>query len=143
MIRKTEYLCVFLTGGVIYGCLEMLWRGYTHWSMILAGGICLFVIHFLNLRLSSMNFLIRCVIYSLVITAVEFSVGVVVNIMLGLDVWDYSSVPGNLLGQICPSFTMLWLVISVPASLVSCGARMFFDMLAERESSDNKELSEI
>jgi len=142
MIRKTEYLCVFLTGGVIYGCLEMLWRGYTHWSMILAGGICLLAIHLLNLRLSAWNFFIRCAIFSLVITAVEFAVGVVVNLILGLDVWDYSSVPGNILGQICPSFTLLWLVISVPASFVSFCARVFFDMLAERENREEKKMSE-
>ena len=138
MIRKTEYLCVFLAGGVIYGCLELIWRGYTHWSMILAGGICLLSIHLLNLRLSEWNIFIRCVLYSLVITAVEFSVGVIVNIVLGLDVWDYSSVPGNILGQVCPSFTLLWMVISVPAVLFSYAARGFFDKIAEREERESQ-----
>ena len=136
MIRRTEYLCVFLTGGIIYGCLEMMWRGFTHWSMVAAGGICLLLIHLLNHRLSRWNFFIRCVVFSLVITAVEFSVGIVVNIFLGLDVWDYSSVPGNILGQICPSFMLLWLAISVPACLLSCTAREFFTMLAEREEKE-------
>ncbi len=136
MIRRTEYLCVFLTGGIIYGCLEMMWRGFTHWSMVAAGGICLLLIHLLNHRLSRWNFFIRCVVFSLVITAVEFSVGIVVNIFLGLDVWDYSSVPGNILGQICPSFTLLWLAISVPACLLSGTAREFFTMLAEREEKE-------
>ena len=140
MIRRTEYLCVFLTGGIIYGCLEMLWRGFTHWSMVAAGGICLLLIHLLNHRLARWNFFIRCVIFSLVITAVEFSVGVVVNIFLGLEVWDYSSVPGNILGQICPSFMLLWLVISVPAILLSCTARGFFLMLADRESAEEEKI---
>jgi len=133
MYRKTEYLCVFLTGGSVYGCLEMIWRGYTHWSMTLAGGLCLLLIHLLNMRLGGWNFFLRCVLFSLVITAVEFSVGVVVNILLGLDVWDYSSVPGNILGQICPAFTLLWFVISVPAGLLSYAARGFFEMLGRRE----------
>ena len=136
MVRRTEYLCVFLTGGIIYGCLEMMWRGFTHWSMVAAGGICLLLIHLLNHKLTEWNFFIRCVIFSLVITAVEFTVGVVVNLFLGLDVWDYSSVPGNILGQFCPSFTLLWLVISIPACLLSHFVREFFTMLAEREEKE-------
>ena len=32
---------------------------------------------------------------------------------LGLGVWDYSHLAGNILGQICPQFTLLWLVLSV------------------------------
>jgi len=91
------------------------------------------LIHLLNMRLGGWNFFLRCVLFSLVITAVEFSVGVVVNILLGLDVWDYSSVPGNILGQICPAFTLLWFVISVPAGLLSYAARGFFEMLGRRE----------
>ena len=140
MIRKAEYLCVFLSGGVIYGCLELLWRGYTHWSMTIAGGTCLLVIHLLNMKLGSWNFFVRCVLFSLVITAVEFAIGVIVNIVLGLNVWDYSSVPGNILGQICPSFTFLWLAISVPASLFSYAARYFFDMLQRREDTEKSHL---
>lgn len=133
MYRKTEYVCVFLAGGAVYGCLELMWRGYTHWSMTLAGGLCLLLIHFLNMRLGSWNFFLRCVLFSFVITAVEFSVGVAVNILLGLDVWDYSSLPGNVLGQICPAFTLLWFVISVPAGLLSYAVRGFFEMLGRRE----------
>ena len=30
---------------------------------------------------------------------------------LGLDVWDYSNQPGNVLGQICPAFGLLWFFI--------------------------------
>jgi uncharacterized membrane protein len=80
------------------------------------------------------------VVFSLVITAVEFAVGIVVNIFLGLNVWDYSSVPGNILGQICPAFTLLWFLVSIPASYLSSGARMFFDMLAARESGGEEKL---
>ena len=141
MYRKTEYLCVFLTGGAVYGCLELMWRGYTHWSMTLAGGICLLLIHLLNMRLGCWNFFLRCVLFSLVITTVEFAAGVVVNLMLGLDVWDYSSIPGNILGQICPAFTLLWLVISVPAGLLSYTARGFFEMLGRRETADREKFA--
>ena len=30
---------------------------------------------------------------------------------LGLGVWDYSNQPGNVLGQICPAFGLLWFFI--------------------------------
>lgn len=47
------------------------------------------------------------------ITALEFVTGLVLNVWLGLGVWDYSHLAGNVLGQICPQFTLLWLVLSV------------------------------
>lgn len=31
--------------------------------------------------------------------------------VLGLGVWDYSNQPGNVLGQICPAFGLLWFFI--------------------------------
>lgn len=47
------------------------------------------------------------------ITALEFVTGLVLNVWLGLGVWDYSRLAGNILGQICPQFTLLWIVLSV------------------------------
>ncbi len=47
------------------------------------------------------------------ITVVEFFTGLFLNIWLGLGVWDYSKLPGNILGQICPQFFLLWLILSV------------------------------
>ena len=48
---------------------------------------------------------------ALTITAYEFFVGLIVNLRLGWDVWDYSSVPFNILGQICPVYTMIWFLL--------------------------------
>ena len=42
------------------------------------------------------------------VTAVELAAGVVLNLWLGIGVWDYSQMPGNLWGQICPQFTVFW-----------------------------------
>lgn len=42
------------------------------------------------------------------VTAVEFVAGLVLNVWLGLGVWDYSHLPLHLMGQICPQFTALW-----------------------------------
>lgn len=127
MVRKAEYICVFLSGGVIYGLLELMWRGYTHWSMTVAGGICVLVIHLLNQKLGGRSMAFRCAVGCAVITGVEFVFGVVVNIILGWNVWDYSGMYGNILGQICPAFSCLWFLISFPACAFSSLARLFFD----------------
>ena len=133
MIRKTEYVCVFLTGGVIYGIIELLFRGYTHWSMTVAGGACLILIHLINHGIKRRGLLLRCLIGCALITAVEFAAGVVLNILLGLDVWDYSDRFGNIMGQICPVFSAAWFLISYPACLVSNTARKFFDSIEQHE----------
>ena len=52
---------------------------------------------------------------ALIATAAEFVTGCVVNLWLGWGVWDYSALPGNLLGQICPQFTLLWVGIAAVA----------------------------
>ncbi|MBQ3180693.1 MAG: hypothetical protein IJB55_04995, partial [Firmicutes bacterium] len=45
---------------------------------------------------------------ALLITAVELVFGVVFNIVLGADVWDYTSVPYNFCGQICLPYFLIW-----------------------------------
>lgn len=45
---------------------------------------------------------------ALLVTAVELAAGVILNIWLGLGIWDYSHLPFNLWGQICPQFSAVW-----------------------------------
>ncbi len=52
------------------------------------------------------------------ITAAELAAGLVLNICLGMAVWDYSSLPGNLWGQICPQFWALWCLLSLPMIVI-------------------------
>lgn len=42
------------------------------------------------------------------VTVVELAAGLLLNKLLGLAVWDYSLLPGNLWGQICPQFAAIW-----------------------------------
>ena len=44
-MKVLEYGCVFAAGGLGYGGLELLWRGRTHWSMLLCGGVCAVLIY--------------------------------------------------------------------------------------------------
>ena len=115
-LRKVlEFTTVFLTGGAAYSLLEILWRGYTHWTMTITGGVCFTVLYILHVYGLRIPFLARCVIGSAAITLVEFAVGCTVNLWLGWGVWNYANVPGNVLGQICLPFSLIWLLLCAAA----------------------------
>ena len=113
---------VFLFGGAGYYLLETLWRGYSHWSMAAAGGISLLFLLKAFSKLKNAPHYFRAIIGGGIITAVELVFGIVFNLFLGMSVWDYSSVRGNILGQICPVYSIIWCGISY---IVSVFERMF------------------
>ena len=107
-----EFLLVFTAGGLVYGLMELVWRGWTHWSMLLCGGLCLSIMY--TLSSFDIAWWLKLLLSAAAITWVEFSAGCIVNLCLGWQVWDYSAMPGNILGQICPQFCLLWLIVSAP-----------------------------
>ena len=111
---------LFCCGAVSYGVLEVLWRGRTHWTMLLTGGVCLSAIYAADQKLSQRPSWVRCLAGSGIITAVEFSVGCLVNLALGWQVWDYSGRALNLFGQICPLYSGLWFLLCYPVTRL-CG----------------------
>ena len=88
-MKVLEYGGVFTAGGLGYGGLELLWRGRTHWSMLLCGGVCAVLIYLIAGR-------------------------VLVNLRLGWNVWSYADRPLNVLGQICPLYTLFWFGLAIP-----------------------------
>lgn len=108
---------VFLTGCFIYSLIEISTRGYTHWTMTLTGGVILIILYgiFTGLDVPLWQ---KCLLGSLIITSVEFTVGVIVNIILNWNVWNYSDMPFNILGQICLPFSVVWFFICIPAAFV-------------------------
>ena len=60
-----------------------------------------------------MSLLAQAAISTAAIVATEFVSGIILNVVLGLGVWDYSNMPGNIMGQICPQFALLWFVVSI------------------------------
>lgn len=109
-----KYLNVFVIGAVGYALIELLWRGRTHWTMMITGGICFVIIYALS-RLERVPLAYKCAMGALSITAVEFMVGCIVNIMLGWAVWDYSMLEYNIMGQVCLLFSIIWYLICIPA----------------------------
>lgn len=120
VLNSLKRMIVFLFGGTGYCLIELLWRGHTHWSMYLTGGLCFYVIERLNRTILVGKALwSKCAAGAVVITGIEFSVGCVVNLWLGLGVWDYTRLPMNLLGQISLMYSSLWYILSAPISMVS------------------------
>ncbi len=111
-------LILFLIGGSIYTLIEIIWRALreghgTHWSMFIVGGVLFLLLGGINEHVTyNMPLEAQCLLGALIITAVEFAAGCVLNIWLGLNVWDYSMLPGNLMGQVCPQFSTAWLILS-------------------------------
>ena len=110
-IYKRCYL-IFLIGAIGYCLLELLWRGYTHPSMGIAGGVCLIGIYYINIFLRNHSRFLRSIICSIMITATELLFGIILNQILNLNIWDYSDLPFNFMGQICIQFSIAWFVIS-------------------------------
>ena len=99
--------------------IEILFRGYTHWSMGIVGGLCFVLIGLLNTVLGPrISMLTQMILSALIITSLEYISGIIVNIYLGWHVWDYSQIPFNLMGQICLLYTALWFLLS-PVIIVS------------------------
>ena len=87
--------------------------------MIIVGGICFYLIGLINEVIPwEMEIWKQCVIGSLVVTAVEFVSGCIINLWLGWGVWDYSDMPFNILGQVCLPFSALWVLLSALAIIL-------------------------
>ncbi len=110
-----ELSFVYTVGAMGYGGLEMLWRGRTHWTMLLLGGLCFLAIYLITLYLPGHVWL-KWLLCAAVITALEFGAGCLLNLRLGWAVWDYRGLPGNLLGQVCPLYACYWYLLSIPCS---------------------------
>lgn len=112
-------IILMAVGGMLYSLFEIGFRGYTHWTMIIVGGICFYLIGLINEVIPwEMEIWKQCVIGSLVVTAVEFVSGCIINLWLGWGVWDYSDMPFNILGQVCLPFSALWVLLSALAIIL-------------------------
>ena len=108
-----KYGLLFILGAVGYAAIEIIWRGRTHWSMMIAGGLCFILFSMVAEMLNGKSLLVKAAVCAVGVTAIEFIFGVVFNIWLKMGVWDYSNVPCNIMGQICPMFSLLWVGVAI------------------------------
>ncbi len=111
MKKVLKISLIFLVGAAGYALMEIAFRGYTHWSMVLTGGACLLSLYYINLSVKDMPITLKAIIGAIVITIYELSVGLIVNKWFGMNVWDYSDMHGNYNGLICPLFSLLWFLL--------------------------------
>ena len=75
-----EYLLIWLVGGCLYYTFEVVFRGFSHWSMFVLGGICMCFCAWQGSvrewRDPMWMQMLRCMVF---ITSCEFITGIIVN----------------------------------------------------------------
>ena len=102
-----------LIAGCIYLMIELAWRGHTHWTMLPLAAVIFVCAGVLDEGENPPPVWKQVVIGTAIATALEFVAGLILNVWLGIGVWDYSDMPGNILGQICPQYNLAWAVLMV------------------------------
>lgn len=114
-----KHAVLALFGGCVYFLIEMAWRGHSHWTMAVLGGVCFVLIGEINEFIPwNMPLVLQGAIGSGIVTLLELVSGIILNLWLGLGIWDYSNMPFNFLGQICLPFSLLWVALSVVAVIL-------------------------
>ena len=108
-----KYGLFFIIGAIGYAAIEIIWRGHTHWSMMIAGGLAFVLFSVVADKFKGKNIFVKAAICALGVTVIEFIFGVIFNLWLKMNVWDYSYMPFNLLGQVCPAYTLLWVGMAI------------------------------
>ena len=122
-----EYLFLFWVGGSVYIEIELLYRGYTHWSMFVLAGIVFITVGWMNECIFDWHtqFGWQVLIATLWATGLEYACGMILR-HFGLQVWDYSNVPLNVDGLICVPFMFVWAVLMIVAIVIDDIIKFFF-----------------
>ena len=135
---------LFLMGGMIYFAIEIAFKGDSHVSMFIVGGMAFLLIGGINNYFDhDMPLAWQMLCSAVIITFLELVSGLIVNVWLELNVWDYSNIPLNFMGQICPRFFLIWYFLSLAGIFLDdfFRLRMFgerkphYVLLRRRESS--------
>ena len=114
MKKWSENLFLWALGGSLYYGFEVFFRGFSHWSMFVLGGICLLFCAKQGLWTGWREPLWKQVLWcTIFVTAAEFITGMIVNQWLGWNVWDYTGRKWQLFGQICLPFTIIFSALCV------------------------------
>lgn len=113
-----KYFTLFMTGALVYMTIEILWRGHTHWTMGVIGGIVLILVGLINEFDRDIPLMVQAPLASIIITLLEYYTGTIVNLKLGWHIWDYSGLPFNVDGQVCLLYSIFWMILGPIASLL-------------------------
>ena len=126
MEKLRNTLCIYTIGSFVYSLIEIIFRGHTHWTMVITGGIVFLFLYKIGKLTDNSYYTTQIVIFTVFITLVELILGLLLNKVLKLDVWNYSNRPLNLFGQINLFNSLLWLLLSIPCVLICKGLREKF-----------------
>jgi hypothetical protein len=106
-------LMLIIIMGIMYMGIEILWRGRTDISMMFVGGICGFLVGRLNEhpKFYERKMWEQCLTGTLITLCIEFVSGMILNVWLKLNIWDYSNLKYNLYGQICLTYAGWWFLL--------------------------------
>lgn len=113
-----KYSVLLSYGGMIYVCIELLFRGRSDVSMMFCGGLSFVFIGLINNIIPwETPIWIQSIIGGfLIVTPLEYIFGLLFN--QDFIVWDYRTQFLNINGQICLLFSVLWCVISIAAIIL-------------------------
>ncbi|HBF68408.1 MAG TPA: hypothetical protein DDW20_03705 [Firmicutes bacterium] len=124
-------ITLFVVGSVTGYLIELLWRRFVsqhHWvNPGFLVGPYLPIYGFGTIALYGINFLVDLIpfpddllwlkivssilIVGIALTLIEFIAGLIFIKGLKIKLWDYSNSKGNIMGIICPLYSLFWLVI--------------------------------
>jgi len=112
-LYMVKHLSLFFIMGMVYFTLEGFWRGNANIIMFFIGGLCATLIGSINEypQYYKLKIWQQAAIGTLIVLVIEFVSGMVFNVMLGMNLWSYMDTWGNLYGQICISYALLWFLL--------------------------------
>ncbi len=122
MNKVIKVLAIWFIFGMCYFTLEGIYRipsgGYANIAMLAVGGLCGLLVGSVNQvpKFYNMTVWKQAVIGTVLTLAVEYVSGYVLNVKMGLGIWDYSDMYFNVNGQICLTFGGLWFLL-MPAAI--------------------------
>jgi len=127
MKQFSKYIFLWLVGGVAYFFIEIIYRGYSHWTMLCLGGFCFVFMGLFNEIWSwKMPLWKQMILGGFTTTVLEFITGCIVNLLLNWNIWDYSHLPFNILGQISLPFMLIWCLLSLLGIILDDYIRYLF-----------------
>jgi uncharacterized membrane protein len=116
--RTIKIIAIWIMMGMVYLTIEGVYRlitddGRVHIAMLPVGGLCGLAVGGINQvkAFYRLPVLAQSTIGTLITLAVEFVTGCILNLWLGMAIWDYSALPGNILGQVCVRFAGAWFLL--------------------------------
>lgn len=130
MIYVATILTLFVIGSLIGWIGEVLFRRFfsakkwinpgflvgPYLPLYGFGTIALFLLSNINLSFiglsenSPLGILVKILFIGISLTLIEFIAGLIFIKGMNLKLWDYSKRKGNIMGIICPLFSLLWLI---------------------------------